>query len=309
MTMQTANSIKSLLRKILPASFRAFYHQTRYGYALLRGRKLLKQLVIFLKTDHVLSIDEKEVLDYFLARRSPTVFPYDYCRKYSAKDIEVVFDKEKRLYCTILFDGKKLYFKRKMNRSSCARYISSIMSEQDSESPHSYLSDDFAPSNNGLLVDAGAAEGFFALSQIDTSSKVFLIEPDDEWQEALKATFEPYADKTVIVPKFVSDNSEGMNIALDDLFADGEKPTFIKADIEGFETKLLLGAEGLLRSARGLSLALCTYHRQSDYDDLSVILTRYNCALSHSKGYMFMFTDPALSSPYLRRGILRAAIK
>jgi 16S rRNA A1518/A1519 N6-dimethyltransferase RsmA/KsgA/DIM1 with predicted DNA glycosylase/AP lyase activity len=51
-----------------------------------------------------------------------------------------------------------------------------------------------------VVVDAGAAEGNFALSVIDKASKVYIIEGDAGWCEALRQTFLPYNRNSAKLP-------------------------------------------------------------------------------------------------------------
>jgi hypothetical protein len=160
-----------------------------------------------------------------------------------------------------------------------------------------------------ILADIGAAEGFFALNNIETIKKIYLFEPDFEWIKPLQATFDPWKEKVEIIPKYISDLSEGDKITLDDFFKDKEKPTFIKADVEGFEIKLLSGATQLMANPSELDIVLCTYHRQDDYEILSKFLSERHFQISHSDGYMIFYLDKNLASPYLRRGVIRASKK
>jgi hypothetical protein len=291
----------------MPPFARAFYNDLRQQYYLLRGRRKKQLLVRYLREKPRLSAEESQVLEYLLSHKRPSVFPYQYSLKYKPEEIEILYDRGRKLYYTHLFGGLRLYFKRKMTPRSCARYISSIISEQDPASPHCYLSDDFIVEDHSTVVDAGAAEGYFALSVINQSDRLYLFEPDEEWQEALQATFEPWQNKVTIVGKFISDRTHGSYITLDDYFAPLPPPNFIKADIEGYEAKLLAGATQTINRSSGLSLALCTYHNQADFDLLSQLLLQHSFLLTPSPGYIFLYPDKTLEAPYLRRGILRAA--
>lgn len=64
-------------------------------------------------------------------------------------------------------------------------------------------------------------------------------------------------------------------ISLDEYFAEKEeKPTFIKADIEGAEFGMLKGAEELIRSGKPL-LAICIYHRIEDLYEIPILLKQF----------------------------------
>ena len=77
---------------------------------------------------------------------------------------------------------------------------------------------------------------------IEKLSEVYLFEPDEEWVEALNATFEPWIRKVTLVNKYlgknISENSDTINNILQDTSVD-----FIKIDVEGHELKVLEGAK------------------------------------------------------------------
>lgn len=62
---------------------------------------------------------------------------------------------------------------------------------------------------------------------------------------------------------------------IDDLFAD-RKPTIIKADVEGFEKRLLEGALSVIKNSRP-TLALSVYHRYEDIFKIPLIIDDLNC--------------------------------
>lgn len=66
------------------------------------------------------------------------------------------------------------------------RYATNFWFEQDKNSPHLYESGDYYVREGDVIVDAGACEGNFTLHNIDKVSKVYVIECNEEWLEALK---------------------------------------------------------------------------------------------------------------------------
>lgn len=64
-------------------------------------------------------------------------------------------------------------------------------------------------------------------------------------------------------------------VSLDAYFADKEKPSFIKADIEGSEMELIKGAEQTIRNDRPL-LAICIYHGVDDLYEIPLKLAELN---------------------------------
>jgi 16S rRNA A1518/A1519 N6-dimethyltransferase RsmA/KsgA/DIM1 with predicted DNA glycosylase/AP lyase activity len=65
--------------------------------------------------------------------------------------------------------------------------------------------DSFGVSEGDIVVDVGAAEGNFALSVVEKANKVYIIEGNAAWCDALRQTFLPYKEKVEIIQKFLSD--------------------------------------------------------------------------------------------------------
>jgi hypothetical protein len=180
-----------------------------------------------------------------------------------------------------------------------------LLVEQDSLSPHCYETAEFHVSEGDVVIDAGAAEGNFALSVIEKVKKIYLFEVDKAWIAALEATFVPWKEKVVIVNKYISDNNKKNGIALDTFFGN-EKIDFIKADIEGAEPQLLTGASTLLSRQTPMKITLCTYHRHNDAEVLNRMLIEKGFHTEFSRGYMLFLYDKALAPPYLRKALVRA---
>jgi len=251
-----------------------------------------------------LNEEQIEALNY-LKNNNLCTFPYSFQTNYSPDTIAVFQDKSNGLKYVIC-DGKRLYFEKKSSTRGIKRYFNGLAIEQDIMSPHRYLTNNFDLKNEDILVDVGAAEGILALSVIEKVKKVYLFETDENWIEALKATFSPWKDKVVIINKFVSDRNDADNISLDNFFQDKEIFNFLKIDAEGSEDKILHGCEKLLSVKHPLKIALCCYHRPVDDKIFSELLESKGFSISFSKGYM-IYNDPVyFSPPYLRRGILRA---
>ncbi len=244
------------------------------------------------------------VLNY-LKKNPIAIFPYAFQDKYIADDIEVFDDLDKRLPY-VLLDGKRLYFKRKWGKRKIRNLFNLLSKEQDIQSPHRYLTENFTFEESEVLVDVGAAEGNFALSVVEKASKIILFEADEKWIEPLKATFEPWKDKVVIVNKFVSNITDQNNTTLDDFnFSEGHV-SFLKIDVEGAESRLLDGCRQLLSRKEPLKVALCTYHKQNDEKEFKELLTNYGFKSLHSDGFMLFYFDKKMKAPYFRRGLLRA---
>jgi len=249
----------------------------------------------------------KSVLNYL--RTNPiAVFPYDFQNQYIAEDIEVFDDHDKGLRY-VLLDGKRLYFKKRWNKRKIRNLFNLLSKEQDILSPHRYLTEQFKFDDGTVLVDVGAAEGNFALSVVEKASRLILFEADKEWIEPLKATFEPWKNKVLIVNKFVSDVTHSRNIRLDDFISIEEAGIFLKIDIEGAESRLLKGCKRIFAEQKPLKVAICTYHKQEDEKKFLSLLIENGFETSHSDGFMLFYYDKKMKAPYFRRGLIRAERK
>jgi len=247
--------------------------------------------------------DIKKVVE-FLKHNKSSLFPYEFTKKYSKLNVEVLTDLENGLRYVYL-DAKKLYFKRSYDEAKIKSVFSALLMEQDPESPHLYLTEDFNLSEDDILADIGAAEGEFSLRVVDKVKKIYLFEYDPESIEALKATFEPWKNKVQIIGKYVSDDISNSHTTLDNFFAE-ENPSFIKVDVEGAELDLLHGAKKILSSKSPMKFITASYHRHNDEITLRDELIKYGFETGYSKGYMLSIWDDILKEPYLRRGIIRA---
>ena len=102
------------------------------------------------------------------------------------------------------------------------------------------------------MVDVGAAEGIFALSNVEQAGRIVLFESSKEWIEPLKATFAPWKEKVEIVNKFAGDISNAKCVTLDDYFVPGDKLSFLKIDVEGAESRLLSGCKRILSGVKAV---------------------------------------------------------
>jgi len=275
----------------------------------IRKRILAKQLPISIQNYYTNLPDApateiQTVLNY-LKTNPIAVFPYKFQDEYVAENIEVFVDQEKGLPY-VLQDGKKLYFKKRWGKKKIQNLYNLLSKEQDLRSPHRYLTERFKFEDGEILIDAGVAEGNFALTVVEKASKLILFEADKEWIEPLNATFEPWKDKVVIVNKYVSDITNSTNTTIDDFISPGKTPMFLKIDVEGAESRLLKGCNRIITEQNPLKVAICTYHKQDDEQKFSSLLTQNKFKVEHSDGYMLFFYDKQMKAPYFRRGLLRA---
>ena len=231
---------------------------------------------------------DTEILKLFqyIDKNGLDLFNYPYVEKYMSMEICVHFDEEHQLFYVIHY-GKRMYFPEYFtDEKMVADYYRFILIEQDPESPHRYLDDEFCIQEGDIVVDAGVAEGNFSLENIDKISKLYLVEADERWIDALKITFKNYSDKVQIINAFVSSYDEGMYSRIDSLITD-EKINFIKMDIEGNEWDGLQGAEKLINNSEKLRLAICSYHSDFDQKLIETWMDEQDIKHSTTKGYMW----------------------
>jgi hypothetical protein len=221
--------------------------------------------------------------------------------RYSEKDLTVYKDSN-GLYYGLLHKNKVFLG---FSKETAERYWKLILSEQVLTHPHCYLDDEFNVPSNAIIVDIGAAEGFFVIANIEKIKKAYIFETENYWVELLKKTYAPFGNKVEIIQGFVGDCPG--NISLDEFFKDREKPVFLKLDVEGSELSVLQSAKRLLNDkSLPLQIACCTYHRQEDALMISTFFGN-NFAKKYSNSYFWHMPDP--QPPFLRHGVMRATKK
>lgn len=234
-------------------------------------------------------------------------FNYPFANNYLEYPVNVDWDDDKKLFY-VMYYGKRMYMSKKYkNTEEVEKYIRALMIEQDVDSPHKYITENFQIKTGSVLLDAGVAEGNFALEHIDEVSKVYLVEIDSDWIEALNYTFEPYKEKVTIIQGFLTDIVGDDTITIDEI-AKGERIDFIKMDIEGAEPKALIGAKETLGKYKP-RLDICSYHNEMDEDTILDILAEFDYQAEHSKGYMVFYINETFQTTKtmsLVRGLIRA---
>lgn len=251
-------------------------------------------------------LELKEVINYINNKSNNLrTFCYKFCDDYLNRNIEILKDKSVDMYY-VNYENKKMYFKKSLNtKSKVLEYYNSISIEQDINSPHRYLTENFNVDSNSVIMDIGVGDGNFTLSVIDKIKQAYLFESDKEWIEALNLTFKPYANKVKIIEAFVSNKNENDNITLDSYIFE-ENIDFIKIDAEGSEKLILDGAINLLKKNK-IKMVICVYHKKEDAYILNNILKTLDFKTNFSKGYMFFFDDDeSYVEPYFRKGLIRA---
>ena len=233
-----------------------------------RKQQLFKSKILDFHAQHPSNDkDIQQALNY-LSSNTLTTFFDTFQEKYVADNIKVFHDASIGLPYTLLGD-KKLFFKRSNNKRTVQLMFNGLLMEQDPASPHCYIDSEFSIEAGDVLADVGCAESLFSLMNIEKLSQVYLFEQDPEWREALEATFAPWKEKTVIIPKFVSNRNTDNKVCLDDFFRNQtSRPNFYKINVEGAEDLVLDGMKEIL-TEQPLKIALCTYHHQDDFEKFS----------------------------------------
>ncbi len=299
--------LRALYLTLVPKSIVKFKSKLKEDfYWNKRGRSVKKQIL-----DKYKNVPDKDIpSDYlkiinFLRKKPIQLMCYNFVENYKPSDIQIFYDSTIGLNYAMYAD-KKLYFKKSWSSKKIKEYYSYLLAEQDKESPHKYLSPNFDIVDKAIVIDAGAAEGIFALSIIEKVSKIYLFEPEQEWIEALKATFLPWKDKVEIIDKYLGQINTPETVSIDEYFKNNNKVDFIKIDVEGYEQDVLIGAEGIMSSNPTLQIAVCTYHKQNDEIILAEYLKTKSFAISYSDGYIVFFYDKEIKAPFFRRCMIRA---
>lgn len=252
--------------------------------------------------------DILEILEVIKERKFVAAYNQKFTSEYilSEKNLEAVhYDNNSGMYY-VLLNGKKMFYPKSCSKEVVACNFNFINLEQDERSPHRYLDKNFNVEEGDVIIDAGVAEGNFALDVIEKASKVYLIECGHEWVEALEKTFEPWKEKVVIIEKMLGEINDDMHISIDNFVTENEV-NFIKMDVEGAEIESLRGASKVLKNSRNIKCAICAYHRKNAEKDIRAIMEEQGFFTTTTAGYMFFKEDmDSWVDGELRRGIVRA---
>lgn len=254
----------------------------------------------------------KEEINFLKKRNYITMFPYPFIDKYHSKDIEVFLDEKRQMYY-VSHGGKRLYYPGEMTAESVKKTYCAVLLEQDRDSPHKYFSHGYEFEKDGVFIDVGCAEANMALEIVDRAKKVLLFEAEKKWEPALRATFEPYKDKVIIINKYAGDKEKLGQTTIDaelallgnKLFDEGVTQAYIKIDVEGAELSVLEGAAKLMQTSR-VMCACCTYHKQEDAEVFANYFRHLGYQFEFSKGYAIFKASQDLEYPYFRKCLLRA---
>lgn len=214
----------------------------------------------------------------------------------------------------VVHSGKRLYFPKSYSLQKVEgvyrRYIEReclLGGGFTEKAPHQYETDTFHVRSGDVVVDAGAAEGLFALDMLEKAHRIYVVECDPLWHQALRATFAPYADKVELIERRLAQHDTRQSIRLDTLLKhDCAAGFFVKMDIEGAEVPVVEASQPFLTREQSVRLCCCAYHRQDDAQRLESFFHRIGYKTKRSEGYILYSSDARQRSPYFRPGLVRA---
>lgn len=255
---------------------------------------------------HRQELDDQEIvsiIDWIDRERKIEVFNYDFVQEYDTLPVMISLDAVSGMRY-LFYKGRKMFFPREWDDEKITEYYRSVAMEQDDGSPHCYRHGSCGVRKGDVVVDAGAAEGIFALDCVERAGKLYLIESDEKWIEALEQTFYEDRDKVCIIHGFLDSYHDGEHVSMDTLFG-GQEINYIKMDIEGAEKEALAGAAGILENNENIRCAICSYHCWGDEQRIRGILESHGFITETSKGFMCPnWTVEAYLEAELRRGIV-----
>lgn len=151
---------------------------------------------------------------------------------------------------------------------------------------HNFLSPRFEITANDVVIDCGAAEGLFSWYAGIRGARTIAFEPDEGFVRAMRKTFS--AMPNVSIEQCALGHREGTAfLSRDEIFSKispngrgAETPvktldnivgsqtvTFIKADVEGYEFRVMLGAESIIRRDCP-RIAITMYHPQNNLAEI-----------------------------------------
>lgn len=254
---------------ILSDSYEEIYQQIMETYPAMEpkieNKNFFYKESLLKRYERTKDKEELQALDY-IRKNGLDIFNYEFTEKYKNFPVEVFWDAKKGMFY-VMHKDKRLYFSRDLDSiQKVKNYYRYILMEQDVASPHKYISRYEEIDDKDVVVDVGAAEGIFSIEIVDKVSRLYIMEVDAGWAEALKETFKDYSEKVIIIEKFISSYNDGVIATLDSLL--DEPVNFIKMDIEGNEWDALQGAKNTIQKSVKLKCAICCYH--SDFDQVLI---------------------------------------
>lgn len=304
-----SQNIQDIIVKIyhffIPVNVRKKMKPMLNRYILCENRALYRDIKASKKRGDM--VDYEKECNY-IQKNGLHCIPYSFTEEYLNMNVDVFYDEEEMKHY-VMHNGKRLYYPRDYKVNRIIELYRQVRYEQDVRSPHFYWNSLNKPAQGDIFVDVGAAEGLVALDYIEDMNKVYIIECEERWVDALRATFKPYKEKVIITPALCGEHAEsGKVITLDYLLSAETSPIVIKMDIEGGELKALKGGNMVLKRMN-TKLAVTTYHTNDAAKELYGYLDSLGYKCEYSNGYMLFIYDHDTKYPYFRRGILCASKK
>lgn len=151
---------------------------------------------------------------------------------------------------------------------------------------HNFLSPRFHIGPADVVIDCGAAEGLFTWFAAQRGAQVHAFEPDAGFVASMRKSFadspqvsinhcalghrsgQAFLSEDEIFSRLTAaDRGTPVQVrTLDDAIGE-KKVTFLKADVEGYEFRMLLGAESIIRRHRP-RIAVTVYHPQNNVAEI-----------------------------------------
>jgi FkbM family methyltransferase len=151
---------------------------------------------------------------------------------------------------------------------------------------HNFLSPRFNIGPEDVVIDCGAAEGLFTWYAAQRGCHVYAFEPDSGFVASMKKSFahlpgvfinhcalghrsgQAFLSEDEIFSRLTAaDHGTPVQVrTLDDAIGE-RKVTFLKADVEGHEFRILLGAESIIRRHQP-RIAVTVYHPQNNVAEI-----------------------------------------
>ena len=155
---------------------------------------------------------------------------------------------------------------------------------------HNFLSPRFHIGTADVVIDCGAAEGLFTWFAAQRGAQVHAFEPDAGFVASMRKSFadspqvsinhcalghrsgQAYLSEDEIFSRLTAaDCGTPVELrTLDDAMGEA-KVTFLKADVEGYEFRVLLGAEAVIRRHQP-RIAVTVYHPQNNVAEITDFL-------------------------------------
>ncbi len=204
-----------------------------------------------------------------------------------------------------------LYFPAEMDRS----FLHQAIAEALPKAWHQYETPETTVRPTDVVIDCGTAEGLFALNVVQRCARLICFEPLPAFVRALRRTFAPFPTAQIVAKALgdaegtaylredgmmssLSQEENGVEVAVDSLdnycAQTGARPTYLKADLEGHEIKMLRGARDTIHALKP-RIAITTYHRPGDAREIKAFLHSVNPAYQFRlRGLEYRTGEPML---------------